>query len=172
MSVDNTRKWKLTNERLTDNFHLFEFIHWANQMINMSRSDKRLANELAKKHFTYNHYVQYKGMAHYLQGLRDRLNKDYNNRYSIIVTCGYRPFEWETYRGRIGSSQHTNCAVDIVVYDRILKKRDYKLTLQLYKELKEDFNGGLAVRYLDKKRKDDGALFLHIDFGPEARWTY
>lgn len=172
----NQRSWKLKDERLTPHFRLFEFIHWADKLHNMSASDRALSNKLSEENFRYENYLLYKAAALFLQNIRNKLNRTSEgiiNRYGIIVTCGYRPEEWERHRGRTGSSQHTICAIDFVVFDRKRNMIDYKKTLDIYKNLRSsDFNGGLAVRYVDTKNKPLGAVFCHIDFGVRARWEY
>ena len=172
MQPINQRNWVLKDERLTPNFRLYEFIHWADKMINMSDKDKQLANQLAEENFEYKHYIYYKAMAHFLQGLRDRLNED--GDYGIIVTCAYRPEEWERYRRRTGSSQHTECAVDFVIFNRNTNTRDFKKTEEVFDVLNAGrFNGGLAVKYIeDAEGNRIGAAFCHVDFGPFARWEY
>ncbi len=168
------RSWKLNlNETLTENFKLKEFVHWADNSLTMSESDIQLANHLAYDHFTYENYVMYKMMANYLEIIRYAAHVDNmgsGHDFGIIITSGFRPKSWEHYRGRSGGSQHTICAVDFVVYNMSLNKRDYEYTLKAYKDLHEDeFNGGLAVKYTDD---NNGAIFCHIDFGRKARWEY
>lgn len=168
MSI-NQRNWKLKEEKLTQNFFLFEFIYWANKLSNISESDRKLANKLSERFFTYKHYVAYKAAAWHLQSIRNYINRN-ENEYGIIVTCGHRPIQWEKHRGRKGSSQHTVCAIDFVVVELKTGIRRYDLTLEIFNKLNnENYNGGLAVKYTQDRK---GAIFCHIDYGVRARWEY
>jgi hypothetical protein len=55
------------------------------------------------------------------------------------------------------------------VYDKTLGQLDYEATLDVFEDYKDDFNGGIAVKYTEDKQ---GAIFCHIDFGRRARWEY
>ena len=166
------RSWNLNlEEKLTDNFTLKEFIHWADNT-SMSDADKLLANKYAQGNFRYEHYVMYKMMSHFLEEVRLGVHVDHlrtGHDYALIITSGYRPEVWEKYRGRSGGSQHTICAVDFVVYNKTLGQLDYEATLDVFEDYKDDFNGGIAVKYTEDKK---GAIFCHIDFGRRARWEY
>jgi len=166
------RSWELNlDEKLTPNFKLKEFIHWPAKT-SMSDADKFLASKYAQGNFTYEHYVMYKMMANFLEHVRHVVHVDdvcNGHHYAIIITSGFRPKIWEKYRGRSGDSQHTICAVDFVVYNKTLGQLDYEATLDVFEDYKDDFNGGIAVKYTEDKQ---GAIFCHIDFGRRARWEY
>ncbi len=104
------------NIRLAKNFILREAIEWAVHLP-MSNEDVRKATDLAMKNLNPQVLVYMSYQAMRLQHLRDSLNRDYPDlKLRIRVTSWLRPVEWEHYRGRDGTSQHTTGhATDIVV---------------------------------------------------------
>ena len=93
--------------KLARNFTLREVCEWARNL-QMSDSDRDKAVEMAINELTPEVLVNATIQAQRLQKLRDRLNQlnpGFTTR--IHVTSWFRPMEWELYRDRDGSSQHT-----------------------------------------------------------------
>ena len=103
--------------KLAKNFTLKEACQWAEHLPGMSKADRKKATTLAIKHLTVEVIICATIQAGRLQSLRDRLNLMYHDyNIWILVTCWFRPDEWEAYRGRDLSSYHPKgLATDFVI---------------------------------------------------------
>ena len=138
---------------MTRNFTLPEFFTWPYRL-NLSESDKVKATNMMLQHVTVKHIDMVIDLVEELQDIRDDF-ADAFGETPFIVTCWLRSPEWERYRGRNGSSQHTQGhAVDFV------PRKWQKVHRDWMKERLKDWEGGMKVY----------SWGVHIDFGQKRRW--
>jgi uncharacterized protein YcbK (DUF882 family) len=156
-------------QKLAPNFILAEVVEWPKNVSTMSASDRILAMKMAVKNLTPGVVEFARRIAQKLQEIRDKVNAkftEYKGKLGIRATSWFRPKIWETYRNRLGGSQHTiGHAVDFIVTG--CSTEDYpKIMDWIWEELK-NWNGGLARLYRNKVW-----TFIHIDLGSKRRWNY
>ena len=83
----------IKDQQLSRNFRLHEFLYKATAM-------PKESYELITKEFNYNILFEVNKIANSLQVIRDYANKP------LIVTCGFRPVEWDLFKNRTGDSAH------------------------------------------------------------------
>jgi hypothetical protein len=150
------------NYKLTANFTMREVLEWAHQHP-MSAQDKAKSIELNHAHFTFDHAVNAVRIATKMQALRDKVNAafpQYKGRIGFIVTSWFRPLEWETFRGRKGTSQHTTGhALDFTLSANVTGAERQTIWRWISDELKSH-PGGVG-RY---------KTFFHVDLGRVRSW--
>lgn len=133
------------NIQLTPNFNLNEVIFWADHLI-MSQADKDKAARLATDHLTTEVIISACYQANRLQDLRNKLNQIYSEyNVWILVSSWLRPKQWELYKGRDGSSQHTTgLATDIQIkgLPKDLQDKAYQFAMGYFTNLE-----GFTKRY-------------------------
>lgn len=102
--------------KLTENFTLREAVEWAHLLTGTSDFDKERATSLAMAALDTQTLINIAHAADRQQDLRNHLNLLYpNENIYLLATSWLRHSQWEEYRGRDGTSQHTKGhAVDIV----------------------------------------------------------
>lgn len=83
----------IKDQQLSRNFRLHEFLYKATAMPSAS-------HELMKKEFNFEILFELSKVANQLQTIRDFVN------VPLVITCGFRPIEWDKNRGRSGKSTH------------------------------------------------------------------
>ena len=139
---------------MTHNFKLSEFFTWPYRLRSMSEADKVKATNMMLSHVNLDHIDRVYLLAKKLQEIRNDFADTFGDT-PFIITCWLRSPEWEKYRGRNGSSQHTKGhAVDFVPVKWQLEHREWMA------ERLKDWPGGMKIY----------TWGVHIDLGPKRRW--
>jgi hypothetical protein len=163
----------IPNEKLTDNFWLYEFIE----------ALPPKGTEMNWKHIDEFSLSRCRMVAKQLQRRRNLINQVFKERndgleIGLKITSGFRCKAWEKYRKRDGNSQHTmswaadvqpvNCSDELAV----------EIMQWLYKidnpRNSDGHQGGFAIKLPTREKGNITSIgFLHYDCRTGmARWNY
>lgn len=141
--------------KLTPNLSLSEMLYGSNDRLlkSLSFTEQKLFKEAVEKELNEDIIKNLTQVARVLEIIRAYLGEP------VFVTCGFRPKEWEIYKGRTGRSKHTTGeAVDITFL---------KASLQyVYDWINTNIRiGGRGISH--------SAQFIHYDIRNNfAEWNY
>lgn len=135
----------IKNIQIAKNFKLYEFLFDAKAM-------PKSSHDLMRKEYSKDIEKEIVKLSNCLQIIRDIIKSP------IIITCGFRPVEWDKLQGRAGTSQH--CFGKAADFHCSNLNNVYALCKRIYPQF------GIAINHK--------ANFIHFDTLIQANrnWEY
>lgn len=166
----------MNNERLSQNFTLYEFIEAQLPAHAVKLNWQNIAEFTPKQHL-------YRELANDLQKIRNMINAEFragngNREIGLRITSGVRCRQWELTRGRTGTNQHTVGAAADIQPVNCTQSMAIDIMYWLYTKYWPRENGWPGGFAMSKAIFTQGGIierigFIHFDKRPQvARWEY